>query len=171
MWFLQNLRLEYSLTDQSGQRYVCSRESSCAIHRSSKRCGYFQLSLLPDSYYYRSLDKTPLERAKLLEKTPLFADIHAEMASTGQSAVPSNLDTDLHFTCFVEAPSADSRKAGLTTSSKRVIELDGSREGPVDHGPCAEDDFLQVRWHSLWHSLWLNRNICRSWVKLWRRTS
>ncbi|KAJ7155574.1 hypothetical protein C8R43DRAFT_1000466 [Mycena crocata] len=81
-------------------------------------------------------DKTPEERAKLLETTPLFADIHAQAASAGQSAVPTNLDTDLHFTCFVVAPSASSRGQGNT--SMRVIELDGRRAGPIDRGECTD---------------------------------
>ncbi|KAJ7695172.1 hypothetical protein B0H17DRAFT_1056689 [Mycena rosella] len=77
-------------------------------------------------------DKTPEERAKLLETTPLFADIHAQAASSGQSAVPTNLDTDLHFTCFVAAPSAG------TGPGMRVVELDGRRNGPIDRGECTD---------------------------------
>ncbi|KAH8093748.1 cysteine proteinase [Cristinia sonorae] len=74
-------------------------------------------------------DKTPEERAKLLETTPLFSSIHAEAASSGQTAVPTNLDTNLHFTCFVQAPSE---------TGPRVVELDGRRTGPVDRGACTE---------------------------------
>ncbi|KAF8635341.1 hypothetical protein AX15_000460 [Amanita polypyramis BW_CC] len=99
-------------------------------------------------------DKTPLERAQHLETTPLFGKIHAEMATTGgQTAVPTNLDTDLHFTCFVAAPSQAERDAATETaaissgvdpdesgekvkSSMRLIELDGGRRGPVDRGEC-----------------------------------
>ncbi|KAJ6518653.1 hypothetical protein C8R45DRAFT_948827 [Mycena sanguinolenta] len=77
------------------------------------------------------IGKTPAERAKLLETTPLFADIHAQAASTGQSAVPTELDTNLHFTCFVSAPSS----AG---TGMRVIELDGRRNGPIDRGACTD---------------------------------
>ncbi|TBU30706.1 cysteine proteinase [Dichomitus squalens] len=84
-------------------------------------------------------DKTPLERAKILETTPLFANIHASAASGGQSAIPPNLDTDLHFTCFVQAPDPSSRESGTpvtpaTTGEMRLIELDGERAGPVDRG-------------------------------------
>ena len=59
------------------------------------------------------------------------------MANTGQTAPPVDLNVDLHFTCFVEAPDPS---AGYL---RRLIELDGSREGPMDHGPI--NDFLQVR--------------------------
>ncbi|KAG6856669.1 hypothetical protein H0H87_002046 [Tephrocybe sp. NHM501043] len=84
-------------------------------------------------------DKTPEERAKLLETTPLFANIHAEAASSGQTEVPTDLDTDLHFTCFVRAPAV--RGPG-SPGGYRIIELDGRREGPVDRGECGPD-FLE----------------------------
>jgi len=87
--------------------------------------------------------KTPLERAKLIENTPLFKNIHAETASTGQTAPPEDLNVDLHFTCFVEAPDASVRTSASGEYSKRLIELDGSRDGPMDHGPV--DNFLKVR--------------------------
>ncbi|KAJ7245133.1 hypothetical protein B0H12DRAFT_1127928 [Mycena haematopus] len=77
------------------------------------------------------IGKTPEERAKLLETTPLFADIHAQAASSGQSVVPTDLDTNLHFTCFVAAPSP----GGTGT---HVVELDGRRTGPVDRGACTD---------------------------------
>ncbi|KAI0715987.1 cysteine proteinase [Cerioporus squamosus] len=86
-------------------------------------------------------DKTPLERAKILETTPLFANIHADAASGGQTAVPTNLDTDLHFTCFVQAPSPPTREDGTPAKQMRVLELDGRRAGPVDRGECK--DFLK----------------------------
>ncbi|KAJ7355420.1 hypothetical protein DFH08DRAFT_912432 [Mycena albidolilacea] len=77
------------------------------------------------------IGKTPEERAKLLETTPLFADIHAQAASSGQTAVPTNLDTNLHFTCFVAAPSPSGE-------GPRVVELDGRRNGPIDRGACTD---------------------------------
>jgi ubiquitin carboxyl-terminal hydrolase L3 len=87
--------------------------------------------------------KTPLERAKLLENTLLFKSIHAETAETGQTAPPKDLNVDLHFTCFVEAPDASVRTLTSGQYSNRLIELDGSRDGPMDHGRV--DDFLKVR--------------------------
>ena len=80
------------------------------------------------------------------------------MAKGGQTPVrPEDLQTDLHFVCFVEAPDADFRdraaqSAGAklegdtvedNTSGKRLIELDGTREGPVDRGECK--NLLKVR--------------------------
>jgi len=96
-------------------------------------------------------DKTPLERAQFLETTEIFADIHATLATSGQTAVPTNLDTDLHFTCFVQAPEASARVAETTTGELRLIELDGGRAGPVDRGKST--DLLKVRatWPGLVH--------------------
>ena len=88
-------------------------------------------------------DKSPEERADILQNRPLFTSIHAESAQEGQSA--PNVDTDLHFTCFVAAPDADIRRAaaGETVdqgteddTGMRLIELDGRRPGPIDHGIC-----------------------------------
>ncbi|KAJ3786523.1 peptidase C12, ubiquitin carboxyl-terminal hydrolase [Lentinula aff. detonsa] len=80
-------------------------------------------------------DKTPAERAQFLETTPLFAEIHAESASTGQSAVPIDLDTDLHFTCFVEAD---------IEGVPHVVELDGRRAGIMDRGKILDDLLTDV---------------------------
>ncbi|TRM65184.1 hypothetical protein BD626DRAFT_487947 [Schizophyllum amplum] len=93
-------------------------------------------------------DLTPAQRAELLENTSLFADIHAEAAQSGQSAVPTDLDTNLHFTCFVKAPAVRVDDAtqtgnageaeGVAPSGYRVLELDGRREGIVDRGECKD---------------------------------
>jgi len=80
-------------------------------------------------------EKSPEERAEHLETTPLFANIHAQAASTGQTAIPTNLDTNLHFTCFITAPEV--RGPG-GPSGYRIIELDGRREGPIDRGECTD---------------------------------
>ncbi|KAF5388696.1 hypothetical protein D9757_004844 [Collybiopsis confluens] len=80
-------------------------------------------------------DKTPSERAQFLESTPLFAEIHEETASTGQSSVPTDLDTDLHFTCFVEA---------VIGGEPHVVELDGRRAGIMDRGRVRDDLLADV---------------------------
>jgi ubiquitin carboxyl-terminal hydrolase L3 len=105
-----------------------------------------------------------LERAKILETTPLFANIHAEEAVSGQSTIPDDLYTELHYTCFVQAPEAGLRARAATVDTQatdaqegaedagvtagtgtgmRLIELDGSRKAPIDHGECK--DLLAVR--------------------------
>lgn len=91
-------------------------------------------------YIHPCLGKTPEERAKLLETTPLFGKIHESAASSGQTAVPQDLDTELHFTCFVKAPATE--PASYPTQRWRLIELDGGRVGPIDRGEC--DDLLKA---------------------------
>ncbi|OJT09820.1 hypothetical protein TRAPUB_13690 [Trametes pubescens] len=110
------------------------------------RCPQSDVTFAPESPIEKFIDvckdKTPEERAKILETTPLFANIHADAASGGQTAVPADLATDLHFTCFVRAPSPPSQEEGTPASpdGMRLIELDGRRVGPIDRGPCT--DFL-----------------------------
>jgi len=94
------------------------------------------VTLAPSSSLHKFFDecrrKPPLERSKLFEITPLFADIHASVATVGQSALPS---TDSHidqaYTCFISAP-------GESKTGRRVVELDGVRAGPVDRGECTD---------------------------------
>ncbi|KAF8074775.1 cysteine proteinase [Lyophyllum atratum] len=85
--------------------------------------------------------KKPDEIAKHLETTPLFANIHAEAASGGQTQAPTDLETTLHFTCFIQAPAV--RGPG-GPGEYRVIELDGRREGPVDRGEMKDDLLTDV---------------------------
>ncbi|KAH9995077.1 hypothetical protein BJV77DRAFT_943147 [Russula vinacea] len=77
-------------------------------------------------------NKTPLERTKSLESEDLLEIIHAAATASSQTAVL--MDTDLHFTCFVQAPEASTREAEIPTGKHRLIELDGGRAGPVDYG-------------------------------------
>ena len=85
------------------------------------------------------LDLTPDERAKALETTPLFANIHAEAASAGQTTVTEqDMHTDLHFTCFVQAPDPPRGEVTDQERGRRLVELDGRRAGPVDRGPCTD---------------------------------
>ncbi|KAF8527315.1 hypothetical protein JB92DRAFT_907678 [Gautieria morchelliformis] len=95
------------------------------------------VTITPESplakFIEQAISRTPMERAELLEKTELFASIHSSAAQSGQSEVPTNLDTDLHFCAFVQAPSPIDKKL-------RVLELDGRRVSPIDRGPS--DDLL-----------------------------
>jgi ubiquitin carboxyl-terminal hydrolase L3 len=107
-----------------------------------------------------------LERAEILSTTPLFAKIHTETASSDLNQTAPIIDTELHFTCFVEAPEAEFRWIARERDGKdaeedfekerdevarqsgtgmRLVELDGRREGPIDHGECK--DLLKVSRH------------------------
>ena len=46
--------------------------------------------------------------------------------------MPENLDTNLHFVAFVQAPDAQD------IEKRRIVELDGRRSGPVDLGESKE---------------------------------
>ncbi|KAF9488680.1 cysteine proteinase [Pleurotus eryngii] len=98
------------------------------------------VAFVPESPLAKFIDQCQ-EHAHLLETTPLFTNIHAETANTGQtSAVEADMNTDLHFTVFVSAPEAEFRKMAKSArdnaSGMRLVELDGGRVGPIDRGPC-----------------------------------
>jgi len=77
-------------------------------------------------------DRTPEERAELLENTDLFARMHKAAAEAGRSVITPDLETDLHFICFVQTMSHSD------PSGKRLLELDGRRASPVDCGPSSD---------------------------------
>ncbi|VDB95466.1 unnamed protein product [Peniophora sp. CBMAI 1063] len=102
-----------------------------------------EVAFEPDCPMQRFLDvckeKSPLDRAKILETTDIFANIHAEAAAGGQTAAPSaDEKVDLHFTCFVKAPTVVERATQAPAGEYRLIELDGRRSGPVDRGECTD---------------------------------
>lgn len=72
-------------------------------------------------------------------------DIHASLASEGQSVPPLGDTVDQAYTCFIVAPSPPGLVDEAATSStrQRVVELDGTRAGPVDRGVCT--DLVEVR--------------------------
>lgn len=85
-----------------------------------------------------SLAKNPKDRAELLNTTSFFEKAHQRSIDAGQSVVPSTQeekDTDLHFIAFV---------MGEGEEGKRIVELDGGREGPFDRGTTTEGTFLNV---------------------------
>ena len=85
-----------------------------------------RLPLSETSFVKRMFDATKSlsadDRGDWLESDPEIESAHASFESGGQSAVTTD-DVDTHFIAFV--PSAD---------GKRVIELDGRKTGPIDHG-------------------------------------
>ncbi|GLB37083.1 putative ubiquitin carboxyl-terminal hydrolase [Lyophyllum shimeji] len=92
------------------------------------------ITLTPDSPLRVFLDdcrnKPVPERSKLLEDSPAFAEIHASVSGAGQSAVPAG-HPDQGYCAFISAP-------GEGSTARRVIELDGTRAGPVDRGECTD---------------------------------
>lgn len=77
------------------------------------------LSLPTDSLYDT---QTPLERAALVDTSDALDRVHAETASSGQTATPNlEVEVDLHFVTFVN-------------HKGYLVELDGRRPSPVNHG-------------------------------------
>jgi ubiquitin carboxyl-terminal hydrolase L3 len=78
-------------------------------------------------------DATPLERAGFLESQEALAVAHSAFAAAGQTTAPSaEADTDMHFVALVR-----------DRSGERLLELDGRKEGPIDHGSTSADTFLE----------------------------
>uniref|UniRef100_A0A7S4UNP6 Ubiquitin carboxyl-terminal hydrolase n=1 Tax=Alexandrium monilatum TaxID=311494 RepID=A0A7S4UNP6_9DINO len=77
---------------------------------------------------------SPEERGRALLKEPLLRASSDAAASDprAQTAVParSGPALDHHFAAFVRSPGG------------RLVELDGTKFGPVDHGPTSEASFL-----------------------------
>jgi len=85
--------------------------------------------------FEQAKDKDPSERAELLETSGELASAHTSSATTGnQTATPDLADeVDLHFVAFVESPEGN------------LIEYDGNRLSPVNHGHVSEHgDFLRA---------------------------
>ncbi|MES1907719.1 MAG: hypothetical protein MHM6MM_000781 [Cercozoa sp. M6MM] len=69
------------------------------------------------------------ERAAALEQQEELEEAHGDAAVQGQSAVPEDLNVLLHFTCFVH-------------HNGRLVECDGRKSGPIDHGTTSPDTLL-----------------------------
>lgn len=101
------------------------------LHAASN--GYVRSLVAPgsdlDKLIKEALPLTGLERAKLLETSEALERAHAVAAQEGDTSAPeATADIDLHFVCFVKS------------TSGRLLELDGSRKGPIDRGLLAEDE-------------------------------
>lgn len=76
----------------------------------------------------RTRDLSPEERGSELEKREDVAEAHAAVAVEGQSDVIE--DTWQHFITFV-------------CKNGRLLELDGRKDFPIDHGECTPETLLQ----------------------------
>lgn len=82
------------------------------------------------------------ERIHLLETNKAFADAHAQAAIAGQSTDADCEHPPHAYTCFIQAHDASTENPKLDDSCKRLIELNGGRNGPIDRGPST--DLLRV---------------------------
>lgn len=81
-------------------------------------------------FFGKTLDKTPDERAKVLEGDQRLAEAHSESAQQGVTEnTEQTMNTDLHFVAFVNV-------------NDQLYELDGRRRGPVNRGKTSADSLL-----------------------------
>lgn len=87
---------------------------------------------------------TSRERGSALVADKLFHNLSDEAATdqSAQTTCPDRGDTYLghHYCCLVPIHSAD----GTSDAEARIIELDGTKVSPVDHGPVGNRDFLSA---------------------------
>eukprot|EP00474_Spongospora_subterranea_P008648 CRZ09106.1 hypothetical protein [Spongospora subterranea] len=82
------------------------------------------------NFYNRTKNQTPSERAVSLSDDETIRITHREAAAQGSSAVPEDLNNvDLHFIAFV-------------CVNNRLIELDGRKDRPTDHGATTAENLL-----------------------------
>eukprot|EP01097_Dermamoeba_algensis_P002743 TRINITY_DN2082_c0_g1_i2.p1 TRINITY_DN2082_c0_g1~~TRINITY_DN2082_c0_g1_i2.p1 ORF type:complete len:234 (-),score=41.33 TRINITY_DN2082_c0_g1_i2:93-794(-) len=80
-------------------------------------------------YVEKTLNMTPEERGKQLEKEDSIEAISAEVAHSGQTETPAADDkVDYHFICF-------------TIVDGHLYELDGAKKFPINHGPSTLESF------------------------------
>jgi len=112
-----------------------------------------------------NLTGVAVERATLLDNADFFQAAHTAAASSGQSAVPTDLDVDTHFITFIEALNDKGSVSRIDQNrqvpdanlprERRVVEMDGGRNGPFDRGAC--DDLLKVSHKSSWQIKLISR--------------
>eukprot|EP00894_Picocystis_sp_ML_P003609 jgi/Pico_ML_1/54126/g4547.t2 len=84
-----------------------------------------------DRFIKDTVNMTPEARGKFLEEQSDLESAHAGAASEGDTVAPGVDDEiNLHFVALVN-------KGG------RLLELDGRKAGPIDHGPTSEETLLQ----------------------------
>jgi ubiquitin carboxyl-terminal hydrolase L3 len=91
------------------------------------------------SFRRSSNSSTPQERGELLHQLDAFKCVSdtAAVSSDAQTACPDRdgVELDHHFVAFV-----------WDAKSERIFELDGTKFGPIDHGPSSLEDFEEKTW-------------------------
>ena len=91
-----------------------------------------QLILEPESPFLKFCQQSSLNAEQLADELNKAEFLHAAttvVASEGQTATPDAEDeVDSHFIAFVR------------NKASRLVELDGQKPGPVDHGVCAPEE-------------------------------
>jgi ubiquitin carboxyl-terminal hydrolase L3 len=83
--------------------------------------------------------KNPQERGMLLHQTDAFKSVSdtAAVSSDAQTSCPDRdgPDLDHHFVAFV-----------WDAKTEHIFELDGTKDGPIDHGPSSPETFEEDAW-------------------------
>lgn len=91
------------------------------------------------SFRKSSNSSTPQERGEMLHQLDAFKCVSdsAAVSSEAQTAVPDRdgVELDHHFVAFI-----------WDVKSERIFELDGTKFGPIDHGPSSLEDFEENTW-------------------------
>mmetsp|Transcript_17536 Transcript_17536/g.41040 ORF Transcript_17536/g.41040 Transcript_17536/m.41040 type:complete len:274 (-) Transcript_17536:24-845(-) len=98
-------------------------------------CGSDLVTLNEESWLHnfltRTKDMTPDERAAALEEDDALDEAHAEGAQGGQTRVPDLEErVNAHFVAF-------------TNVKGNLLELDGRKKFPINHGPTTPETLLQ----------------------------
>ncbi|KAI0989644.1 hypothetical protein GJ496_002253 [Pomphorhynchus laevis] len=108
--------------------------NSCGTVAAIHAIANCDLKLAEDSILSKFIESTkgkcPMEISKLFEANAELSQCHDESARSTQAEDNDEDQSDLHFICYV-------------SNSGRLYELDGRKDGPIDHGECEESQFLK----------------------------
>lgn len=82
-------------------------------------------------FYEKTKSKSPDERAILLEKDDKIEEAHQESSKPEEGKEEPDMDTNLHFVCFVHHEGT-------------LFELDGRRKYPQPRGKTSTNTLLKV---------------------------
>lgn len=92
-----------------------------------------------------SSSKNPKQRGMLLHQTDAFKSMsdNAANSADAQTSCPDRdgPDLDHHFVAFV-----------FDSKTEHIFELDGTKYGPIDHGPSAPENFEEDTWEVIQHN-------------------
>jgi len=84
-----------------------------------------------DKFLANTIDKTPEERGRMLGLDEAIAGAHKQVAKKGQTNPDGDYyRSDFHFVVFLNY-------------SRTLIELDGTKAGPINHGTTSETSFVR----------------------------
>ena len=103
-----------------------------------------------DRFLTNEQHQEPQGRALLLASDPEYARIHHEAASCEKNqttAPPRGNRVGTHFVALAAIPSGDEKVKSGSSSSDRddhvLVELDGRKAGPIQHGVTSPSTFLE----------------------------